>query len=205
MKLHFHPLSQNSRRARMVAHELGLPIELSLIDLMKGENRTPEFAAKNANTKVPVLEDGDFCLNESYAIMLYLVDVHGASSLYPAAPKARADVNRWLFWCSSEFGGPIQTLNFENMLKGLFGMGPADPARVAEAGASVKRLAGILDAHLAGRTWVCGDTFTLADIALACTLQTTVPAQLPVLEFASLQAWFKRVQERASWAATQPG
>lgn len=204
MKLYFHPMSSNARRAAMVALETKAPVEMVFVDLQKGEQRAPSYAAMNPNTKVPTLDDNGFFLNESYAIMTYLADKMDARALYPTGAKERADVNRWLFWCANEWSPVIGKLNYENMLKATFGQGAPDAARVAEYNGALTRLAGILNDHLKTHAYVCGQDFTLADIALAASLMSTVPAKLPVLDFDALQAWFKRVQARDSWQKTEP-
>ncbi|HEX7438615.1 MAG TPA: glutathione S-transferase N-terminal domain-containing protein, partial [Caldimonas sp.] len=96
MKLYSSPISSNARKVRLAASMLGIPLELVNIDLGKGAQRTPEFLAINPMGRVPVLEDGDFVLTESAAIMAYLADAKPDSPLYPRDPKQRADVNRWL-------------------------------------------------------------------------------------------------------------
>lgn len=202
MKIYHHPLSSNARRAVLTAKHLQLPVELEFVDLQKGAQRAPEYLALNPNGKVPTLVDGDFVLTESYAIMMYLAEKAGATSLYPTSARARADVHRWLFWSANEFSPQVARLNFENMLKGMMGLGAPDPVRVEEASAAVKRLGGIADQHLAKHTWLAGDTLTLADFGVACSLSTMVPAKLPVLEFANLQAWFGRIQALDAWKAT---
>src|SRR5579883_2279339 len=57
LKLHDHPLSPNGRKVRITAHELGLPLEMAVVDLMKGEHKSPPNLARNPNGKVPTLED----------------------------------------------------------------------------------------------------------------------------------------------------
>ena len=69
MQLYQNPISPNSRRAAIVAAQIGLPIELIPIDVIKGEHKTPEFLARNPNGMIPTLVDGDFSLWESRAIM----------------------------------------------------------------------------------------------------------------------------------------
>ena len=98
MRLYHHPMSTNSRRARMAAIALDAPLDLVLVDLSKGEHKRPDFLRMNPNGRVPVLEDEGFYLDESHAIMQYLAVRTPGQALFPMAPQARADVNRWMFW-----------------------------------------------------------------------------------------------------------
>ena len=74
MRLYQHPMSANSRAATLAALQLKAPVELVFVDLAKGEQRLPAYLKLNPNHRVPVLEDGDFHLWESRAIMQYLAD-----------------------------------------------------------------------------------------------------------------------------------
>lgn len=189
----------------MTALMLRSEVELVVVDLPNGEQRRPPFRSLNPNGKVPVLVDGDLVLWESCAIMAYLADKKGATPLYPAELRARADVNRWMFWAVAHWTPPIATLNYENMLKKMFGLGDPDASLVARADRELASLGAILDAHLGGRTWIAGDALTLADVAVACPLMTTVPAKLPVTAFANVHRWFSRVQELPAWKETSAG
>jgi glutathione S-transferase len=202
MRLYYNPLSSNSRRAVMTALHLKAPVELVLVDLTKSEQRQPAFLGKNPAGRVPVLEDGNFCLPESHAIMQYLADKTPGQSLYPTELRARAQVNRWLFWCSHHFSPAIGVLNWENMVKRLMRLGDPDPAELKRGETLIAQHAGLLDAHLAGREWITGPGLTLADFSIAAPLMTTVPAKLPVTGFANLQAWFGRVQALEAWKET---
>jgi glutathione S-transferase len=201
MKLYLLPTSSNSRRAALAAVELNLPVELVLVDLAKGEQKTPAFAAMNPNMKVPVLEDDGFFLNESWAIMTYLADKAGPTSLLPERGKGRAEVLRWMFWGANEWAPAVAKLRYENQLKQAYGLGAPDPVRVAEAEKAVRRLAGILNEHLKGRLYVCGQQLTLADLGLAASLANIVDARLPVTDFGVLMHWVSRIQARPSWQA----
>ena len=202
MRLYHHPFSFNSRRAVMTALHLEAPLELVFVDLQKGEQRQPQFLKLNPNHRVPVLEDDGFVLWESHAIMQYLADKTPRQTLYPVETRARADVNRWLFWCAQHFSPAIGILNWEHVIKGLLALGAADPAEVRRGDGLVHEYAGILDAHLAGRGWICGEALSLADIAIAAPLSTAVPAKLPIAELTHLQRWFAQVQTLEVWKKT---
>jgi glutathione S-transferase len=202
MRLYHHPFSSNARRAVMTALHLGADVDLQLVDLQKGEQRKPDYLRSNPNGKVPVLDDDGFLLWESHAIMQYLADKTPGQTVYPEELRARADVNRWLFWSAHHFTPAVSILNWEHFIKGMIGAGPADPAQVKRGEEQVTECARILDAHLAGKQWVAQDRLTLADLALCTPLMTIVPAKLPVAGHANLLAWFGRMQELDVWKKT---
>jgi glutathione S-transferase len=202
MRLYYHPFSFNARRAVMAAIHLGAPVELVLVDLAKREQLQPQFLKMNPNHRVPVLADGDFYLWESYAIMQYLADKTPGQTVYPTELRARADVNRWMFWSSQHFSPAIAVFNWENVVKGLIGLGGPDPAEIKRGQTLFTPLAEVLDAHLAGRDWICGSSVTLADLAVAAALGHAGPAKVPVEPYANIQKWMQGVQGLEAWKKT---
>jgi glutathione S-transferase len=204
MRLYHHPMSLNARRAVMTAVHLDAPVELVFVDLAKGEQRKPEFLQKNLNGRVPVLEDGDFMLSESHAIMQYLSEKTPAQSLYPKDLRARADVNRWLFWSAHHLTPAVSILNWEHHIKPIIGAGDPDPAAIQRGQMLVTETARVLDAHLAGKKWVVGERLSLADLALAAPLMVIRQAKLPVNDFANVMVWFRRIESLEAWKKTGP-
>jgi glutathione S-transferase len=204
MKLYFHPFSGNSRRALLVVAHLDIAIERVQIDLVAGEQRGAPHLARNPNGRVPVLEDDGFVLWESRAIMQYLAEKTPGQTLYPSEPRARADVNRWMFWCAAHMAPANTVLVYENFVKAVTGRGQPDPAEVARGEALVAQYAPILDAHLADKEWVAQDRLTLADFSLAASFALAGPARLPIARYANLRAWLARVQELDAWKRTTP-
>jgi glutathione S-transferase len=203
MKLYCHPLSGNSRRVLLVATHLGIPLERVEVDLPNGEQRGSSHLARNPNGRVPVLDDDGFLLWESRAIMEYLADKTPGQTLLPSDPRGRADVSRWLFWCAGHMAPANTVLVLENFVKPRTGRA-TDPAEVARGEALVAQYAPILDAHLAGKTWVTQDRLTLADFSLAASFALAVPARLPISDYTNLRAWLGRVQELDAWQRTAP-
>src|SRR5438270_8809535 len=101
MKLHSAGFSPSGKRVRICAAELGMTLDEVPLDFTKGENRAPEYLAKDPMGKWPTLTDGSFALWESGAIMWYLATKKGDQSLVPQDPQAEADALRWLFFCAS--------------------------------------------------------------------------------------------------------
>lgn len=89
MKLHMHPVSTTSRPLRLLIAENKLPVEEIVVDLFTGRHLEPPFSELNPNKLVPVLEDGDFVLTESQAILQYLADKFELRDLYPADLQQR--------------------------------------------------------------------------------------------------------------------
>ncbi|NRD68141.1 glutathione S-transferase family protein [Corallococcus exiguus] len=204
MKLYFHPLSGNSRRVLLVAAHLDIPLERIVVDLTTGKQRDASYLGINPNGRVPVLDDGGFVLWESRAIMVYLAEKTPGQTLLPTDAQGRADVNRWLFWCSAHMAPANTVLVLENFVKQRTGRGPPDPAEVARGEALFAQTAPVLDSHLAGRTWVTQERLTLADLSLAASFALAGPARLPLEGYANLRAWLGRVQELEAWQRTAP-
>ncbi len=203
MKLYYHPLSGNSRRVLLVATHLDVALERIVVDLPKGEQRESPHLGRNPNGRVPVLDDDGFVLWESRAIMQYLADRTSGQTLMPTDARGRAEVNRWMFWCAAHMAPANTVLVYENFVKGFAGKQP-DPVEVARGEALVAQFAPVLDAHLAGKTWVSHDRVTLADYSLAASFALAGPARLPIASYGNLRAWLGRVQELDAWQRTAP-
>lgn len=204
MRLYHFPMSFNARRAVMTAIHLEVDVDLVLVDLAKGEQRKPEFLQRNPAGRVPVLEDGDFVLSESRAIMQYLADSTPGQTVYPKELRARANVNRWLFWSANHFTPAVSILNWEHRVKAFLGLGEPDPAAVKRGETLVIDNARILDAQLAGKQSIAGGRLSLADLALATPLMAIRQAKLPVNDFANLMVWLRRVEALDAWRRTSP-
>lgn len=202
LKLHAFPLSPRGFKALVVAEHLGVPYEFVLCDLGKGDQKTAAYTAVNPNQKMPALEDGDFKLWESNAIIQYLA-TKKPGTLLPLDEQARADVARWMFWESTTWDPSVAILAFERVVKGLFGLGGPDPKRVEEGETKFKFAAGILNAHLEGRDYVAGEKLSLADFSLASALTLAEPAQLPLADYPNIQRWGAGITSLPAWNAVR--
>lgn len=203
MRLYHHPISSNARRVMMAAIHLDLQLDLTEINLMDAGDRH-RLAALNPNGMLPVLQDGEFILWESCAIMQYLADTTvGGEALYPRDPAQRADVNRWMLWACQHFAPAISVLTWENIWKGKTGGGARDPLEVARGTVDLARHAAVLDRHLRAHAWVAGDALSLADFALAAPLMYAGPARLPLDGYIHLAAWHARIRQLPAWRQTE--
>lgn len=189
----------------MAALLLGAKLDLVVIDLVNGEHKARDYLLMNPNGKVPLLDDDGFCLWESHAIMQYLADKSPGQTLYPEEIHARADVNRWLFWSACHFTPAVGLISRERVSKRMVGgSGEPDPAEIERGEALLAAAARVLDTHLAGKQWIAQNKLTLADLAIASPLMHTAAAQLPVMGYENLQAWFVRVQALDAWNNSGP-
>ena len=160
--------SINVKKVVWTAQELGLDFERHEAGGVHGVVKTPAYVALNPNSTIPVLQDGDYALWESNVITRYLSAKHSMGNLYPATLNERFDAERWMEWQQTT-ANPASRNGFWHLVRL-----PADqrePALIAQSNAAVELLMAILDAHLATRRFMVGDSFTMADIPLGCEVQ----------------------------------
>lgn len=202
MDFYTNPASPNCRKVDAVAKQLGIELNTKVVDVRKGENRTPAYLAINPNGKIPTLVDGDLVLWESNAIQCYLASKK-ENDLWPKT-NLRYDIMKWQAWELAHFGTAARTLIFERLIKPMLGIGASDEARCAEAEANFKRFGEVLDRQLKGRRFVCGDQLTLADFCLASTLPFAEPARIPLGDFVEIRRWVASLEEQPGWSASKP-
>ena len=202
MKIHADPITVNCRKVLAGLDLIGAPYELVHVDYFKGEQKAQPYISLNPNASVPAMVDGDFVLWESNAILQYAADKVGNDAAYPRDLKTRADINRWLLWESSSWFPSCYVFLVENCVKPLLG-GAADPAVLDAQAAQFHKLAGILDARLAGKAWVAGNGPTIADIALAAPMHLHGWQRLPIADHPNLKRWMTQsVEKLPCWQKT---
>ncbi|MEE3719442.1 glutathione S-transferase family protein [Tumidithrix elongata RA019] len=203
MKLYYFPPSPNTRKAHAVAIHLQLPVDLQLVDLQKGEQHAPAFHKLNPTGRTPVLEDGDFILWESTAIMQYLAS-QIPNTLWSEDVKTRADIMRWQSWQLAHWHHACQPLQFENFVKPLLQLGEPDLQVVQRATELFHKEATVLNEHLAERKFLVNDTLTLADFSVASELTYAIPGRFPLENYAHIRAWYARMEQLHAWEKTAP-
>jgi len=204
MKLYYHPKSPNATAVLAVAYELGITLDLHEINLPGGEQRQPAFLRINPNGKVPTLEDGDFILWESGAIMQYLASKKPGNTLWPADDRTRADITRWQMWRFGEWGRGAGFLIWERLVKKFIGGGDPDAAKVKEGEELFNIGAAVLNGHLENREYLVGTKPTLADFSVAVPMVYATPAGLPLDAYPSIRRWYGRMEKIDSWKKSLP-
>ena len=201
MKLYQFPFSPSCQKVVALAHEVGVPLELAHVDLFKGGARTPAMLAKNPNSKVPILEDGDFVLWESNAMLGYIADKAGRADLAPTSPRERAEVDRWTSWEGAHFGPAIRKVAFERIVKKLAGLGAPDEAAVKAGIEEFAARASVLEQSLGTKEYLCG-RLTIADFALAPLAALAASCGLDFEPTPRAKAWLGRMAARDSLKKT---
>lgn len=202
MKLYCHPASTTSRIVMMFAAEEGVDLEYQTVDLFTGEHLKPEFAAINPNCLVPVLEDGDFRLTESAAIIRYLADKVG-SPAYPKDLKARARVNEVMDWFNSNC---YKDIAYGLAYPQLFPhhKRPSDAVQAGTLAWGKERATAwlkILDKDWLGpnKQFLCGDRVTLADYMGAEMVALGEVIRCDYKGYPNVQRWLKNMKALKSW------
>ncbi len=204
MKL-YQSIGPNPRVVLMFLEEKGAVIDRAFVDIMKGENRSPDFVAKNPFGQLPLLEmDDGSHLSESTAICGYIEEKFPTPALIGSTAEERAVTNMLIRRLDYDVVAPMTT-----GFRGSEGL-PMFQSRMRclpEAADGLKACArdglAAFDALLAGKTWLAGDRFTLADILLYCLTEFGKMVGQPLPEgLANLAAWSDRVAARPSAAAS---
>ncbi|MGH3804346.1 MAG: glutathione S-transferase family protein [Pseudonocardiaceae bacterium] len=203
MKIYGLLNSNNVRRAYAVARYLDLPVEHVDLNPFTPAGSSSEFRRMSPAGRIPAFCDGDFLLNESHAIMLYLAE-QKPGTLWPSEPAARAEVMRWMSWSLAHWRNGWQPLQYERVIKHILGRGDPDAAVVEQAIPAFHQEAKLLDEHLDGRQWLVGNAVTLADFSVASGLSFAEPARLPLESYRNIRAWSSRMNAIPAWAETAP-
>ena len=192
--------SGNVQKVIFLLEELGVPY--TRVDYGRQFNSTQDAAylKLNPNGKVPTLVDGDVVIWESNTILRYLATKNGKTSLYPTDAARRTEVERWMDWLLASVNYQYVQV-FKDSKKAENERAPTFAADAKELGAQLE----ILDKAMAGKAFIAGDKFTLADIALGPVLHRCLdfPIQLPAL--GNLRAWRDKLKEKASFKKATAG
>ncbi len=168
------------------------PVELHAVSL-GGEQFSPEFVAISPNQKIPAIVHDGRAIMESCAILQYLGETF-ETDLYPTDER-RWDVIPWLYWQAANIG-PV----FGNKLSYTRYMGDVADAEKAHPltrfGSEAQRLLGVLDGQLAKHPFICGETFSVADIATWCWVRSWKWAKIDITGFPRVMDWVRRVRAR---------
>lgn len=197
MQLYTFPGAVSPARVRFFIAEKGLEIPRTVINLMAGEHRTPEYRRIALNSRVPALrlDDGE-TLCETMAICRYLDALHPEPPLFGMTPIEGARIEMWNRMMEFELMMPM-AMAFRHLTPAM----KALEVQNADYGAQQKTVAlkriKRLEQQIEGRDYIAGDAFSVADITAWCSFKFFRPAGFVIDDsLPKLQAWFARIKQR---------
>jgi len=187
-------------RALWALHELSLQYKVHPIQPRTGETQTPEFTRINPRQKIPVLQDGDFTIAESPAIVAYLSETYGTAEnhLVPRDPKLRAQWMEWCFHVAMELDATsLYVMRRHGDLKHIYGEAP-----VAVESAKkyfLHNLEAMAPRVESGGTYLLGDRLSAADILLMTCLDWAVSSEIPLSD--TFSHYRRRLAQRPAYTA----
>ncbi len=181
----------NGHKASILLEELGVPYNVVPINLMKGDQRRPEYVKLNPNGRIPTIvdhENGDFAVFESGAILIYLAEKYG--KFLPKDVKGRSTVIQWVMFQMGGIG-PMQgqaNVFFRYLPEKI-------QVAIDRYQHETKRLYRVIEQRLEGRDYLC-DEYSIADIACWPWMKIHKWAGVSVDDLPNVQAWLARVGER---------
>ncbi|GLH80213.1 glutathione S-transferase [Bradyrhizobium sp. SSBR45G] len=187
-------------RAHWAMQELGLVYETRPIGPRTGETKTAEYTKLNPRQKIPLLQDGDFAIGESAAIVAYLSRMYSTAdhSLIPEAPREYAAWLEWCFFIVAELDSTSLYVMRRHRADGLGPIYGIAPEVVAQAGEYFRQQLRHVEVALAdGRQFLMGDRFTSADILLTTCLEWAVAYGVGICDNA--QPYLERIRKRDAY------
>jgi glutathione S-transferase len=203
MKLYYHPASTTSRPIMLFAAESGLEMDFHVVDILSGEHLQPAYIAINPCHQVPVLEDGDFRLTESSAILKYLAEKTG-SPAYPADLRKRARVNERMDWFNT---GLYRDLGYGFVYPQVLphhrrASDEQQAGTLAWGKQKAKGWLKILDENLIGprNPYLCGEAISIADYFGAPLLTLGELIRCDFSGYPNIGRWLNNMRALRSWA-----
>ena len=189
--------SSNVQLVMWAVGELGLDHERLDYGHVFGGTDTPEFRALTPHRLVPVIRDGDLVMWESAAILRYLAATYGKGTLCPADTKTAGLADQWMDWTITSLNADIIGTGFIQLVRTA--AADRDSAALAAAAKRAGERLQILDAQLAGRTFILGDTLTMGDIAVGSLMYRYFTLALPRPTLSNVEAWYQRLASRPAY------
>jgi glutathione S-transferase len=202
VKIHYHPASTTSRPLMLFAAEQGLDAEFVLVDIFTGEHMREPYVQLNPNQLVPALEDGDFRLTESSAILKYLADKIG-SPAYPKDLKQRAKVNEMMDWFNTQV---CRDMAYGFVYPQIFPGHKRENEAVQAATLTwnkerAQKWLKVLDEKLIGpdNAFLCGDAITIADYFGASFIALGEVTRCDYSAYPNITRWLGNMKRLKSW------
>lgn len=188
LQLHDRELSGNCYKIRLFLALLDVPYERIAVDFAGGAHQSPEYLRINPLGQVPALVDGDVCLRDSQAILVYLARRYGGNDWLPDDAEGLARVVQWLSNAANEIAhGPAAARGFHLMKRTFIDIETATTRSHA--------FLRVLDGHLRDRSWLEFERPTIADIACFPYIALAHEGHIALRDYPRVQAWLARIKQ----------
>jgi len=179
-------LSGNCHKVRLLLSLLALPYQTQPVNLVSGEQRSPDYLQRNPFAQVPVLNDNGQIIRDSQAILVYLAKRYGGEQWWPDDAYRLAQITAWLSTATNEIANGPALLRVHHK----FGRAIDTP----KAQQTAEKVLGIIDRHLESRDWLAGDKVSIADIAVYPYLALAPEGDIDIGTYTNIVAWFQRIR-----------
>ena len=193
----YHVQGTRSVRVIWLCEELEIPYEIESIDFSPTFRQSPEWRAKSPTGKVPAMDDQDFTMFESGAMLQYVLDRYGAGRLMPTpGSTASALYLQWCWFAEATFARPLGDIAHHTVMKPE---AERIPAVVEDARARALSCLDAVNETVSTTEFLIGDTFTAADIMMGYTLMLADRFNVLENDHPSAHSYFKRLTSRAGY------
>ncbi|OMO49775.1 hypothetical protein COLO4_38389 [Corchorus olitorius] len=202
----YGPAYASPKRVILCLIEKGVEFETVHVDLLKGENRDPEFLKMQPFGSLPVTQDGDLTLFESRATMRYFAEKYKSqgTDLLGKTLEEKALVDNWIDVEATSFNPPIYALTFQILFAPALGL-TKDEKVIQENEEKLAKVLDIYEERLSKSKYLAGDFFSLADLSHIPFTQYLVGpmGKEPMVKSRKhVSAWWDDISSRPSWAKT---
>ena len=189
--------TMNGYKPVIFREEAGVEYDLTFINFAKQEQKAPDYMLLNPNGRIPTIVDrsnGDFAVFESGAILWYLAEKY--EIFLPGEKNARSEVLQWLMFQMGGIGPMMgQAMYFQRIAAPN---GEEHPFAIQRYRDESRRLLEVLNTRLAGREWLAGDAYSIADMATYPWARAYPWAKVSIDGLDHLAAWFDRIDSRSA-------
>lgn len=188
--------SINVQKVMWIAAEIGLDVERVDVGGAFGGNDQADYLAKNPNGRIPTLEDGEFILWESNAIVRYLAEKYGAAPWQPARVEDKFHAHQWMDFYLTTLH-PSMTTIFWTLVR----TAPEDRNQAAldKALVEASKAFAIVNAHLAKNTFMTGTAPTIGDVPLGCAAYRWHNLEIERPDLPHLKRWYESLASRLAY------
>lgn len=188
MQLHDFEFSGNCYKVRLLLALLDVPYERVAVDMRAGAHKTPEYLRINPLGQLPALIDGDLCLRDSQAILVYLARRHGGSDWLPVDADNLARIMQWLSNAANEIANGLAAARGYHLMNRTY-------IDIEAANMRAHAFLRMLDTHLQNRDWLETDRPTIADIACFPYVALAHQGRIALDEYPHAQSWVARIKQ----------